>query len=149
MLPLFRRRPPAVPIGTYTTWSWPPTASGYPEFSWALEPRTDPSPVGYFWSHQVALVGGSPRGLGGCDRGRDNRPGSSRLISAMLRPSRCGGRSGDKQSILPSFGLKRLTVTGMAMAAPLERNPSGDAFAFNDPRMPSAPRQVCALLWVR
>src|SRR6202453_913746 len=25
---------------------------------WDLEPRTDPSPVGYFWSHQVALVGG-------------------------------------------------------------------------------------------
>jgi hypothetical protein len=25
---------------------------------WELEPRTDPSPVGYFWSHQVALVGG-------------------------------------------------------------------------------------------
>ncbi|HMK97354.1 MAG TPA: hypothetical protein VK425_07380 [Acidimicrobiales bacterium] len=26
--------------------------------SWELEPRSDPSPVGYFWSHQVALVGG-------------------------------------------------------------------------------------------
>jgi hypothetical protein len=25
---------------------------------WDLEPQTDPSPVGYFWSHQVALVGG-------------------------------------------------------------------------------------------
>jgi hypothetical protein len=25
---------------------------------WELEPRTDPSPVGYFWSHQVALLGG-------------------------------------------------------------------------------------------
>lgn len=25
---------------------------------WELEPRTDPSPVGYFWSHQVALIGG-------------------------------------------------------------------------------------------
>jgi hypothetical protein len=25
---------------------------------WEVEPRSDPSPVGYFWSHQVALVGG-------------------------------------------------------------------------------------------
>jgi hypothetical protein len=25
---------------------------------WEVEPRTDPSPVGYFWSHQVALLGG-------------------------------------------------------------------------------------------
>lgn len=25
---------------------------------WEVEPRTDPSPAGYFWSHQVAVVGG-------------------------------------------------------------------------------------------
>jgi hypothetical protein len=25
---------------------------------WTVEPRTDPSPVGYFWSHQVGLHGG-------------------------------------------------------------------------------------------
>jgi hypothetical protein len=31
---------------------------------WDLEPRTDPSPVGYFWSHQVALVGGEAAYLG-------------------------------------------------------------------------------------
>jgi hypothetical protein len=54
----FRRRPPVVPVGTYTTWSWPATASGYDAFRWEVEPRTDPSPVGYFWSHQVGLVGG-------------------------------------------------------------------------------------------
>jgi hypothetical protein len=33
-------------------------AAGYSEMTWALEPRTDPSPAGYFWSHQVGLVGG-------------------------------------------------------------------------------------------
>jgi hypothetical protein len=55
---LFRRRPPTVPVGTYTTWSWPPSRSGYAEMRWEAEPRTDPSPVGYFWSHQVALIGG-------------------------------------------------------------------------------------------
>jgi hypothetical protein len=31
---------------------------------WELEPRSDPSPVGYFWSHQVALVGGDGGYLG-------------------------------------------------------------------------------------
>jgi hypothetical protein len=50
--------PPAVPLGTYTTWSWPSTTSGFGEMRWELEPRTDPSPVGYFWSHQVGLIGG-------------------------------------------------------------------------------------------
>lgn len=58
LLGMFRREPPADPVGTYTTWSWPATAAGYNEMRWELEPRTDPSPVGYFWSHQVALVGG-------------------------------------------------------------------------------------------
>jgi hypothetical protein len=55
---MLRRHQRAVPVGTYTTWSWPPAPSGYAEFRWELEPRTDPSPVGYFWSHQVGLVGG-------------------------------------------------------------------------------------------
>jgi hypothetical protein len=39
-------------------WSWPQTRSGYQEMHWEVEPRSDPSPVGYFWSHQVGLVGG-------------------------------------------------------------------------------------------
>lgn len=59
---LRRRRPPGrhpvAPVGTYTTWWWPARPSGYRHLAWDLEPRTDPSPVGYFWSHQVALVGG-------------------------------------------------------------------------------------------
>ena len=55
---MFRRQPPPVPVGTYTTWSWPQTRGGYAEMGWELEPRTDPSPAGYFWSHQVALIGG-------------------------------------------------------------------------------------------
>jgi hypothetical protein len=57
VLSFFRRRLPVVPVGTYTLWSWPPARSGYQEMRWDLEPRTDPSPVGYFWSHQVGLVG--------------------------------------------------------------------------------------------
>lgn len=61
---MFRRRQPALPVGTYTQWIWPPAASGYNEMCWDLEPRTDPSPVGYFWSHQVALVGGDGGYLG-------------------------------------------------------------------------------------
>jgi hypothetical protein len=32
--------------------------------SWELEARTDPSPAGYFWSHQVALTGGEAAYLG-------------------------------------------------------------------------------------
>jgi hypothetical protein len=31
---------------------------------WEVEARTDPSPVGYFWSHQVALIGGEAAYLG-------------------------------------------------------------------------------------
>jgi hypothetical protein len=61
---VFRRSPPAVSVGTYTTWSWAPTATGYADVQWELEPRTDPSPVGYFWSHQVALVGGEAAYVG-------------------------------------------------------------------------------------
>ena len=61
---MFGRRAPAVPVGTYTTWSWPPTPTGYAELRWKVEPRTDPSPVGYFWSHQVALLGGEAAYVG-------------------------------------------------------------------------------------
>jgi Domain of unknown function (DUF3472) len=64
LLAMFRRHPPAVPVGTYTTWTWPPTPTGYTEFRWQVEPRTDPSPVGYFWSHQVALLGGEAAYVG-------------------------------------------------------------------------------------
>src|SRR4029079_4405488 len=45
-------------IGTYTDWRWPPAPDGYASFEWELTPRTDPSPDGYFWSHQFWLVGG-------------------------------------------------------------------------------------------
>jgi hypothetical protein len=61
---VFRRRPPSTPVGTYTTWSWPSPPAGYGELRWALEPRTDPTPVGYFWSHQVALIGGEAAYVG-------------------------------------------------------------------------------------
>jgi hypothetical protein len=44
--------------GTYTDWGWPRAPEGYASFEWALTPRTDPSPDGYFWSHQFWLVGG-------------------------------------------------------------------------------------------
>ena len=30
-----------VPVGTYTTWSWPTTRTGFTEMRWAVEPRTD------------------------------------------------------------------------------------------------------------
>jgi hypothetical protein len=61
---VFRRRIPTVPVGTYTTWSWPETPTGYSEMRWEVEPRTDPSPVGYFWSHQVGLLGGEAAYVG-------------------------------------------------------------------------------------
>jgi hypothetical protein len=44
--------------GTYTDWQWPRSRSGYGRFEWTLTPRTDPSPDGYFWSHQFWLLGG-------------------------------------------------------------------------------------------
>jgi hypothetical protein len=66
-----RRGPPAVPVGTYTQWSWPSTRSGYQEMQWQLEPRSDPSPVGYFWSHQFGLLGGDGGYLGLQTQGSD------------------------------------------------------------------------------
>lgn len=56
---MFRRRRVNVrPTGTYTDWRWPPAPNGYTSFEWALVPETDPTPDGYFWSHQFGLVGG-------------------------------------------------------------------------------------------
>ncbi len=48
------------PTGTYTYWDWPPTAhdAGYGWMEWTVTPRTDPTPDGYFWSHQFWLAGG-------------------------------------------------------------------------------------------
>ncbi len=68
---VFRRRPPVVPVGTYTQWWWPDNPTGYEGMAWDLEPRTDPSPVGYFWSHQVALVRGEGGYLGLQTEGAD------------------------------------------------------------------------------
>jgi uncharacterized protein DUF3472 len=50
--------------GTYTDWRWPSAAAGYDSFEWELTPRSDPSPDGYFWSHQFWLVGGEAGYLG-------------------------------------------------------------------------------------
>jgi uncharacterized protein DUF3472 len=47
-----------VPTGTYTQWTWPAAPDGYGSFAWDLTPQSDPSPDGYFWSHQFWLVGG-------------------------------------------------------------------------------------------
>ena len=44
--------------GTYTDWRWPDAPDGYASFEWELTPHTDPTPDGYFWSHQFWLVGG-------------------------------------------------------------------------------------------
>ncbi|HET9444013.1 MAG TPA: hypothetical protein VFO65_11860 [Acidimicrobiales bacterium] len=52
------RRPRLWPTGTYTDWRWPPAPRGYRRFEWRLTPETDPTPDGYFWSHQFGIVGG-------------------------------------------------------------------------------------------
>jgi hypothetical protein len=46
------------PTGTYTDVAFPATNNGYDDFAWELTLRTDPSPDGYFWSHQFGFVGG-------------------------------------------------------------------------------------------
>jgi Domain of unknown function (DUF3472) len=66
-----RRGPRPVPVGTYTQWSWPSTRSGYQEMRWQVEPRSDPSPVGYFWSQQFGLLGGDGGYLGLQTRGSE------------------------------------------------------------------------------
>ncbi|HMC51202.1 MAG TPA: hypothetical protein VKI64_00465 [Acidimicrobiales bacterium] len=52
------RRDPVRPTGTYTQWQWPSAPDGYRGFQWELSPGTDPSPDGYFWSHQFWIEGG-------------------------------------------------------------------------------------------
>jgi uncharacterized protein DUF3472 len=68
---VFRRGPTPAPVGTYTTWTWPARTGGHTEVRWELEPRTDPSPVGYFWSHQLALLGGEAAYVGLQTQGSD------------------------------------------------------------------------------
>lgn len=55
---MFGRRANLRPTNTYTDWRWPPTPHGYSRFDWGLGPENDPTPDGYFWSHQFGLVGG-------------------------------------------------------------------------------------------
>lgn len=55
---MFRRRSAVRLTGTYTVWFWPPTVTGYARFDWGLVPENDPTPDGYFWSHQFGLMGG-------------------------------------------------------------------------------------------
>lgn|GEM_PF-1870900 len=71
---------PVLPTGTYTDWHWPASPGGYTSFEWGLEPRTDPSPDGYFWSHQFWLVGGEAGYLGLQTRGSDP-PGKIAIFS--------------------------------------------------------------------
>ena len=57
--------------GTYTDWHWPAAPRGYSSFEWELTPRRDPSPDGYFWSHQFWLVGGEAGYVGLQTQGSD------------------------------------------------------------------------------
>jgi hypothetical protein len=52
------------PTGTYTDVTFPPRDGGYDDLAWRLTIRTDPSPDGYFWSHQFWLEGGEAGYLG-------------------------------------------------------------------------------------
>ena len=46
------------PTGTFTYWDWPASSQGYTSLEWTVTPQTDPTPDGYFWSHQFWLLGG-------------------------------------------------------------------------------------------
>lgn len=46
------------PTGTYTDVALPDRPEGYAGLAWSITPRTNPSPDGYFWSHQFGLLGG-------------------------------------------------------------------------------------------
>src|SRR3954447_23606340 len=57
-MPWWRRGQPVRTTGTYTDWWWPPAPDGYQSFEWTVTPENDPTPDGYFWSHQFWLQGG-------------------------------------------------------------------------------------------
>lgn len=46
------------PTLTYSNWYWPSSSTGYESFEWDVTPKTDPSPQGYFWSHQFQFKNG-------------------------------------------------------------------------------------------
>jgi hypothetical protein len=48
----------AGPTGTFTYWDWPATTRGFTSLEWTVTPQTDPTPDGYFWSHQFWLLAG-------------------------------------------------------------------------------------------
>lgn len=47
------------PTGTYTDWNWPSTQTGYSSFEWNVTVLKDPTPAGYFWSHQFGFKNGN------------------------------------------------------------------------------------------
>src|SRR6185503_16407095 len=76
-------------IGTYTDWRWPSAPNGYTSFEWELTPRTDPSPDGYFWSHQFWLVGGEAGYVGLQTQGSEPT-GKIAIFSIWNAESACG-----------------------------------------------------------
>ncbi len=46
------------PTGTYTDWNWPSSSAGFNSFEWQVTVLTDPTPAGYFWSHQYRFNNG-------------------------------------------------------------------------------------------
>ncbi len=48
----------AGPTGTFTYWDWPATSGGFTALEWTVTPQTDPTPDGYFWSHQFWWLAG-------------------------------------------------------------------------------------------
>jgi hypothetical protein len=68
------------PTGTYTDVSFPPRNGGYRDFTWDVTVRTDPSPDGYFWSHQFGF-GGGEQGYCGLQTHNDELGGKIAIFS--------------------------------------------------------------------
>ena len=111
--------------GTYTDWHWPSAPNGYTSFEWELTPRTDPSPDGYFWSHQFwlrrwrgGLCGPADRRLRAHRQDRDLlHLGRGRRGRARVRARGSTARARATASASPSSGRSARTYELRVVAA--------------------------------
>jgi hypothetical protein len=136
------------PTGTFTYWDWPPApgGKGFGWFEWTVTPHTDPTPDGYFWSHQFWLVGG-PAGYCGLQTLGSEPTGKIAIFSIWDAESATGPEfaarftgEGDGYSVRlrwPWVVGEEYTL-GVAASGPSEWSATVDGYLIGTIRVPSA-----------
>jgi hypothetical protein len=136
------------PTGTFTYWDWPEAAGGdgFGWFEWTVTPHTDPTPDGYFWSHQFWLVGG-PAGYCGLQTVGSQPMGKIAIFSIWDAESATGPEfaqrftgEGDGYSVRlhwPWVVGEEYTL-GVAASGPSEWSATVDGYLIGTIRVPPA-----------